>query len=88
MLIAVVGVIYIVFMQKFDFLSPIIEGVLGKDMTFSNRLIIWKNAISVIANNPIQGYGIMNENEISRILGKFPSFVWEGATHCHDEICK
>ena len=33
MLIAVVGVIYIVFMQKFDFLSPIIEGVLGKDMT-------------------------------------------------------
>lgn len=86
MLIAVVGVIYIVFMQKFDFLNPIIEGVLGKDMTFSNRLIIWKNAISAIANNPIQGYGIMNENEISRILGKFPSFVWEGATHCHDEI--
>ena len=78
--------VLIVVIQRFDFLKPIIEGILGKDMTFTNRIVIWGNAISAFINNPLVGYGIMNNSDASWILGQFPGFIWAGATHCHDEI--
>lgn len=78
--------ILIVVIQRSDFLEPIVEGILGKDMTFTNRLVIWENAISAFINNPIIGHGIMNNTDASEILGRFPRYIWKGATHCHDEI--
>ena len=45
--------VIVVVQQKFDFLQPFIVGFLGKDMTFTGRLMIWKNAINAILKNPI-----------------------------------
>lgn len=78
--------IIIVLLQQSNFLKPIIENVLGKDLTFSNRLTIWDNAITAFLRNPVWGYGLMENEETAKILGRFPNFIWAGATHCHDEI--
>lgn len=47
--------VIVVVQQKFDFLQPFIVGFLGKDMTFTGRLMIWKNAINAILKNQYQG---------------------------------
>lgn len=78
--------IIVVIQQKFDFLEPFIVGFLGKDMTFTGRLLIWSNAFEAFLDNPISGHGIMYTKDIIRILGVMPNvdYLWEGATHCHD----
>lgn len=78
-------VLMVVWFQSFEFLRPIIEDILHKDMTFTSRLTIWNNAINAIKENLLIGYGIMNTNDIIGILGQFPGFIWAGATHCHCE---
>ncbi len=85
-LIAIVFFLVIVVYQSFEFLQPIVVGFLGKDMTFTGRLMIWSNAISGIVQKPIFGHGVMYTKEITKILGVVPDidFIWEGATHCHD----
>ena len=37
-----------------------IEDTLSKDTTFSNRTIIWANAVDLIKESPLTGYGIQN----------------------------
>ena len=55
-------------------------------MTFTGRLMIWKNAINAILKNPISGYGVMYSKDIPSLLGIMPDvdYIWAGATHCHD----
>lgn len=87
--VLIVGVMFVVIvvLNNANFLEPIIVGLLGKDMTFSNRITIWSNAISAILSNPLLGYGIKSNEVTSSILGVFQSgFIWTGATHCHNEI--
>ena len=78
--------VIVVVQQKFDFLQPFIVGFLGKDMTFTGRLMIWKNAINAILKNPISGYGVMYSKDIPSLLGIMSDvdYIWAGATHCHD----
>ena len=78
--------VIVVVQQKFDFLQTFIVGFLGKDMTFTGRLMIWKNAINAILKNPISGYGVMYSKDIPSLLGIMPDvdYIWAGATHCHD----
>lgn len=78
--------VIVVVRQKFDFLQPFIVGFLGKDMTFTGRLMIWKNAINAILKNPISGHGVMYYKDIPSLLGIMPdvNYIWAGATHCHD----
>ena len=74
----------IVYLQNSDFLAPIVVGVLGKDMTFTNRLEIWDNAINAIVASPLIGYGMLYNEQVVDLLGMLRNgFRWEGATHCH-----
>lgn len=74
----------IVYLQNSDFLAPIVVGVLGKDMTFTNRLEIWDNAIKAIMARPFIGHGMLYNEQVVDLLGMLRSgFRWEGATHCH-----
>lgn len=74
----------IVYLQSSDFLEPIIVGMLGKDMTFTNRLEIWDNAIKSIIASPLMGHGMLYNEQVVDLLGMLRNgFRWEGATHCH-----
>lgn len=74
----------IVLLQQSDFLEPIIVGILRKDMTYTNRLEIWDNAIEAILNRPIAGYGSLYNDQVVDLLGRLRNgFRWEGAVHCH-----
>lgn len=82
----VVGVlvITIIILRNVDYLEPIIVGVLGKDMTFTGRLLIWDNALAAIGQSPVWGYGILGSEQATAVLGKaFGGLTWAGATHCH-----
>lgn len=74
----------IIIASNVRFLAPIIEGVLGKDLTFTNRTLIWKNALSHIKF--YDGYGKLQSNEVNRILGDFGIYIWNGATHAHNQL--
>lgn len=73
----------IVILNNVDFLAPIIEGVLGKDLTFTNRTMIWENAVS---NINLKGYGVLDPIKVASKLGNFGDYVWVGATHAHDQL--
>lgn len=40
--------------------SHFVEGVLSKDSSFSSRTDIWNNAVELIKESPIYGYGVQN----------------------------
>lgn len=77
---AAVVMIFIIFIRKYDFLEPIIVGVLNGDMTFTGRLVIWDNAIQAIKKNPVIGYGLITQERAVSMLG------FGAATHCHDQV--
>ena len=77
-----IAFVVIVLMGNMGFLEPIVE-MLGKDMTFSGRVVIWENAIEAIKDKPILGYGILENNEVVKYLGRVETATWLGATHCH-----
>ena len=84
---AIVLFVSIVYLRNSDFLEPIIVGMLGKDMTFTNRLEIWDNSIKAIGNKPLLGYGILYTDAVIGLLGRTESgFIWRGATHCHNQF--
>lgn len=85
-ILVAISFVLVVIQQQFDFLEPFIVGFLGKDMTFTGRLLIWSNAFNAFLRNPIFGYGIMYSKDTVNILGIIPNveYLWEGATHCHD----
>lgn len=86
MIIAMVTFTTIILFRNFEFLEPIIVGVLGKSMTFSSRLDIWDNAILAINNKLTTGYGILSTNDTINILGNMKTYIWKGATHAHCHI--
>lgn len=59
--------------EKFSFL---IVGILKKDITFSQRVRIWNNAINAVLKSPWIGYGAMNTSRAVSILGY-------GVNHAH-----
>lgn len=68
------------------FLEPIIVGLLGKDMTFSTRTTIWRNAMVAFIQRPFLGYGLLSNADIISILGKTEYGTIAGtATHCHSQ---
>ncbi|MBY5009169.1 O-antigen ligase [Streptococcus suis] len=74
----------IVLASNAEFLSPIINGILGKDLTFTNRTTIWKNALNHISL--YSGYGRMQSDKAATLLGNFGSYIWKGATHAHNQL--
>lgn len=84
-LIVIAVFFIIVVYRQYEFLSPIVVNVLGKNLTFSNRVYIWDNAIQNIKKAPIFGYGVLSKEKMIQVLGYFNNFSHEGATHCHCE---
>ncbi|HFI0235142.1 hypothetical protein HCC70_01925 [Streptococcus suis] len=83
LLLALVIQFLIVIANNVSFLSPIIEGVLGKELTFTNRTTIWMNALNSIH---WIGLGKMQSDQVVNILGNFGLFLWRGATHAHNQL--
>lgn len=85
---SIIGVVVllalIVFFRITDFLKIIVVDLLNKDLTFTNRLFIWDNAINAISKKVITGYGILDSTTIVNMLGYSETGnTWTGATHSH-----
>lgn len=46
--------------EQIKWATTFIEETLNKDTTFSKRTVIWENAVELIKNHPVLGYGIQN----------------------------
>ncbi len=87
LLVGIFSIVYIaVFMsiiwlgrsvEEFTLATNFIENILQKDTTFSERTIIWENAVSKIAQNPYIGYGIQDVDWNDEHLGgSGPHNLW------------
>ena len=52
-----------------SFLRPIVEGIFDKDMTFSNRSEVWQQAILLIIQKPLLGWGVTDSETATGLLG-------------------
>ncbi len=46
--------------EQIKWATTFVEGTLSKDTTFSKRTVIWANAVDLIRQSPLMGYGIQN----------------------------
>nr|WP_106784359.1 O-antigen ligase family protein [Lysinibacillus timonensis] len=60
-----IGVYYLQIQYLF---SNLINGVLGKDLTFAGRIYIWSEALTMLRNSPIIGLGIQNNDSLIKYL--------------------
>jgi O-antigen ligase len=80
-------IVTIVFTRKYGYLTPILQGLFGGDMTFTGRLLIWDNAIKQFLKMPIIGHGILSNANYIQLLGArsgLPDLMT--ATHCHNHL--
>lgn len=52
-----------------SFLRLIVEGIFNKNMTFSNRSAVWQQAILLIIQKPLFGWGITDSETATGLLG-------------------
>ena len=52
-----------------SFLRPIVEGIFDKDMTFTNRSEVWQQAILLIIQKPLFGWGVTDSETATGLLG-------------------
>lgn len=52
-----------------SFLSPIVSGIFGKDLTFSNRTYVWTNSLLLFLKRPILGWGFLSNDGMRELLG-------------------
>ena len=80
---AVAGVVISVLIVFFNIqylFSWLIVGVLGKDITLTQRTIIWMQAIADIRQSPLWGYGVQSSTTFG--LLRFSN----SSNHCHNAI--
>lgn len=81
-LVAAFLVISIVFIQRYDYLTFLLQDLYSGNLTFTGRLNIWRAAIIAFLRSPIFGYGSRAATtDVVNILG-----VGAWATHCHNHI--
>lgn len=71
--IAIVGFIALVFLRIQNIFSFLIVDILHKDLTLSNRTLIWDIAIKIIKQNKILGIGIQGSNEMHNLITAYHS---------------
>ena len=71
----------IVFFNIQTFMSFLIENILGKNLTFTGRLSVWKMSILYFLKKPILGYGYLSGDEYEQM---YNSSLW--AAHPHNYI--
>lgn len=64
----VVFIMVVVLKHESNFLQNIV-GLFGKSLTFSNRDVLWINAINSIKSSPIWGYGVQSSEVIWQYIG-------------------
>ena len=57
--------------------SSLLEGVLHKGVTLNSRTIIWENAVNLIKQKPLLGFGALSQKQID-------NYVLFGTTHAHN----
>ena len=80
-IVSAVILIGIVFFNIQTFMSFLIENILGKSLTFSGRLPVWKMSILYFLKKPILGYGYLSGDEYEQM---YNSILW--AAHPHNYI--
>jgi O-antigen ligase len=53
------------------FLKPIVEGVFGKNMTFSGRVYVWEKVIEIAKSNWFLGVGNISSDDLRNITGLY-----------------
>lgn len=76
--VTAVGFVMIIVMNMQYLFSYIINGVLGRDLTFTTRVNIWSKTLDMIADKFILGHGYLNGKQFSSIYGNMY------ATHPHN----
>lgn len=72
--------ILMVFLRKINIFSWIIEGVLGGDVTLTNRTYIWDIAIGLIGDKLWLGEGLRELEDSNLVIGSFH------ASHAHNAL--
>lgn len=70
-----------------SFLSPLVEGLLGRDLTFTSRTFIWERVFQLISQNIVFGSGQVSSDYASMVLGahsfvnahnQYLQILWQG----------
>lgn len=67
-LFTVIATLFCLFSSEISMFSFLINGVLGKDLTFTGRTEIWKYTMNSILEKPIFGHGLLPVDELYRII--------------------
>lgn len=78
--IYVVLEVIIVFMRRIDIFTNVIEGVLNRDVTLTNRIMLWDAAMKVIKKEPIFGDGMRDLEHSKLVITGFQ------ASHAHNAL--
>lgn len=78
---SVIVLIGIIVFNIQDYASYLIENILGRNLTFTGRLPIWKMSILSFLKKPILGYGYLTGDEYVRMYNAGRAF-----THPHNYI--
>ena len=70
----------VVFFRIQTLFSWLIEGILGKSVTFTSRTLLWDRMIALIIEKPFWGYGLLETTTRVRITG-----LWF-AVHAHNQF--
>lgn len=62
-------VLLLILLGNTSFFEPIVTGIFGKDLTFSNRTVVWAESMVLISQKPIIGYGFMGNDAMQEMLG-------------------
>lgn len=70
-LIVTVAAFLLLFLFNFQkYFSFLIEFILGKDLTLTNRIAVWQMALEKISHKPFLGYGYLSSNEYVEMFGR------------------
>ena len=72
--------IVIVFMRRIELFSNIIESILKRDVTLTNRTMLWDDAIKMIKTKPIFGDGVRALENSVLVIDNFK------ASHAHNAL--
>lgn len=67
--IAYIVLLILVLVGMTDFLSPVVEKLFNKELTFSNRTYAWSACIIQILEKPILGWGMISTDQARDALG-------------------
>lgn len=78
LIVTVAAFFALMFFNLQKYFSFIIESLLGKDLTLTNRLAVWNMALDKIIHKPFFGYGYLTGNQYVDMFGR------DSYTHPHN----